>query len=252
MIIDCHIHPAIDANSNVCRFLDPGDFGRQVKALRRAGIGRACGSIVLKGGVRRFAQIRKLNDTALRLRDAFPRFYVPGIQVDPRFEQESCKEIERLAGEGVKWVGELVGGLFGYGENYTSPSFLAIMRQVSKAGMVVNIHCGNPGVMKTLAKAMPALKFVLAHPGDGDNFTRRMELVAAHSNLYLDLSGTGIDRYGMLRRAIDMAGKRKILFGSDYPVNNPAVYVHAVRFEPLTNAERQEVFQDNFLRLIGE
>ena len=252
MIIDCHIHPAVNEDSNVCRFLDPGDFGHQVNALRRAGIGRACGSIVLRGGVRRFAQIRGLNDAALRLRDAYPRFYFPGLQVDPRYEEESCREIERLQGEGVKWVGELVGGLFGYGENYASPSFLTIMRQVSKAGMVVNIHCGDPATMKKLVKAVPGLKIVLAHPGDGENFIRRLELVAAHPNLYLDLSGTGIDRYGMLRRAIDMAGKRKLHFGSDYPVNNPAVYVHAVRFEPLTNSEREAVLHANFLRLTGQ
>lgn len=188
----------------------------------------------------------------LRLRDVQPQFYIPGVHIDPRYEQESCKEIDRLAKEGVKWVGKLVGYLFGYGEEYCTPAALAIMQAISSAGMVVNFHCSSLDVIGGLAKSMPQLKLVLAHPGEGDNFMQRIDLVAQYPNLYLDISGTGIDRYGMLRCAIDAAGNNKILFGSDYPVNNPAVYIHAVRFEPLTNVERENILYSNFLRLIGE
>jgi len=251
MIIDCHIHPVISADSNYCRYLDVGDFGRQTETLRRAGIERACGAIIPRQKISAFDQIRKLNDSALQLRDAYPHFYIPGASIDPRYEQESCKEIERLAKAGVKWVGELVGYLFGYGEEYCSPPALTIMQTISKAGMTVNFHCGNLEVVEALAKAMPQLKLVLAHPGDGDNFMRRIELVAKYPNLYLDISGTGIDRYGMLRHAVDKAGKDKMLLGSDYPINNPALYVQAVCFEPLTDAEREGILSANVLRLIG-
>ncbi len=75
--------------------------------------------------------------------------------------------------------------------------------------------------------------------------------VAAYPNLHLDISGSGIDRYGILRKAIDTIGKEKLLFGTDYPVNNPAVYVHGALFEPLAEEEFDALFAGNFLRLIG-
>ena len=77
-------------------------------------------------------------------------------------------------------------------------------------------------------------------------------LCARHANLHLDISGTGIDRLGMVRHAIDILGPQKVLFGSDYPVNNPAVYVAGVAYEPLTEAEREALLHGNVERLLGE
>ena len=45
-IIDCHIHPAVDAATGFSWFVDVGDAADQVAALRRAGIHRACGSLI--------------------------------------------------------------------------------------------------------------------------------------------------------------------------------------------------------------
>ena len=106
--------------------------------------------------------------------------------------------------------------------------------------------------VEALCQAVPELSFVLAHPGGGkDEILPRVALVARLPNLHLDISGSGIDRLGMLRRAVDTAGKEKILFGSDYPINNPAVYVHGLLFESLSDDERTAIFAGNFLRLTG-
>jgi predicted TIM-barrel fold metal-dependent hydrolase len=250
-ITDCHFHPAVDADTDMGWFYRSGDAAAQVAALRRAGIARACGAPVRALAPAGFAPIRAMNDGALRLRDRFPGFYIPGIQIHPRFPDESCAEIARCCGrEGVRWVGELVGYMMGFGEEYASPAALAVFREAARHGAAVNLHCDDLAVVESLCTALPALNVVLAHPGAGRReIEPRVALVARLPNLHLDLSGSGIDRLGIVRQAVEQAGAHKILFGSDFPINNPAVYVHGVLFEELPESVLTAVFGGNFQRL---
>ncbi|MDQ1328663.1 MAG: Amidohydro-rel protein [Candidatus Poribacteria bacterium] len=250
-IIDCHFHPAVDEETDTNWFYPSGNMQHQIDTLRRAGISRACGAPVKAFTPISFDQIRLLNDKALSLRDDFPDFYIPGIQIHPHFPHESCKEIERCCeGEGVRWVGELVGYMMGYGVEFATNAALEIMDAIKEHKAVVNIHCHDLDVIDKLSESVPDLNIVLAHPGDGKQvFLDRLEKIAKHPNLYLDTSGSGIDRYQILRKVIDVAGRRKLLFGTDYPINNPSVYVHGVLLEPLSEEEYAAIFRDNFLRL---
>jgi len=251
-IIDCHIHPSLDEATILGRYYPTCDMQRQIDTLRRAGISRACGSPIRYFQPASFDGIKALNDKALALRDRFPGFYIPGIQVHPHFPDESCREIERCCGrEGVRWIGELVGSPTGYGEEFATDTALVIMRTAVKHNATVNFHCHDLDVVDRLCKAVPDLNLVLAHPEEGDDFLNRLAKVAAFPNLHLDISGTGIDRYGSLRKAVEIVGKEKILFGSDYPVNNPAVYVQGALFEALTAEQYAAIFENNFLRLIS-
>lgn len=252
-IIDCHIHPAIDESTDFQWFGRSGDFGSQAEALKRAGISHACGSPVKQMTQGSFDEVRTLNDQTLQLRDRYPDFFTPGIQIHPHFREESCREIERCCGtEGVRWIGELVGYIMDYGDEYATEDALAVMRSAQAHDAVVNFHCHDLAVIHALCTTLPELKLVLAHPSDSRaEILERVDRLVRYPNLHLDISGSGIDRYGILRKAIDTAGPEKLLFGTDYPINNPAVYVHGVLFESLTEDERQALFHDNFRRLIG-
>ena len=49
-----------------------------------------------------------------------------------------------------------------------------------------------------------------------------------------------------------MQGVDKILFGSDYPTCNPAMYIGGVLLDDLiTPEEKQKIFYDNAKRLLG-
>ena len=252
-IIDCHIHPAGSPCTSTGWFDKAGDWPQQVEALRRAGISRACGALVRPAPIAGFGDIRDLNDQALALRDRFPDFYIPGIQVHPRFPEESCREVERCCGgEGVRWVGELVGYMMGFADEYATPGAMAIWQAVQRHRAAVNFHCYDMGVIDRMCRKFPDVNFVLAHPGRGrDEIQARIAKVAEHPNLHLDIAGSGIDRLGVLRHAMDVAGAKKLLFGTDYPINNPAVYVHGQAFEVLSDAERAALLGGNFLRLTG-
>lgn len=252
-IIDCHIHPAVNAATDLSWYRSMGDSTAQIAALRRTGITRACGAPVYSMQPSSFDEIRALNDHALALRDRFPDFYIPGIHIHPHFPQESCAEIARCCGrEGVRWIGELVGYLIGFGNEYATNDALAIFHEAGKYQAVVNFHCDDVDVIERLCLAVPEVNFVLAHPGAVRNdFLKRINRVARLPNLHLDTAGSGIDRLGILREAMDQAGREKILFGTDFPINNPAVYVHGAQFEQLSPAEYAALFSGNFRRLTG-
>ena len=80
-IIDCHFHPAFDAGTDSSWFRPAGGVQQQIDALRRAGIAQACGAAIRQGHPSSFDEIRSLNDQVLALRDRFPDFYIPGVQV---------------------------------------------------------------------------------------------------------------------------------------------------------------------------
>ena len=254
-IIDCHYHPALDAATDFNWFHPSGTVIQQVETLKRAGVTRACGAPVLwfKEPCTSFAPICRLNDQALALRDRFPDFYVPGIQVHPHFPDESCREIERCCGgEGVRWIGELVGYIMGYGAEYDTLPALSIFREAARYNAVVNVHCDALNVIESVCRQVLEVNFVLAHPGGGkDEVLSRLDVLCRHPNLHFDLSGSGIDRYGLVSHIVRTAGVERLLFGTDYPINNPAVYVQGVKFETLAPAARAAVFAGNFRRLTG-
>jgi predicted TIM-barrel fold metal-dependent hydrolase len=93
--------------------------------------------------------------------------------------------------------------------------------------------------------------FVAAHPGEYGDFMRHVERMKMSENYYLDLSGYGLFRHGMLRRAIDEVGVERILFGSDFPTCSPAMYIGGVLLDELiTDEEKEMIFSQNAKRLL--
>ena len=102
-----------------------------------------------------------------------------------------------------------------------------------------------------IAKEFSHLKIVIAHPAYSDEYEKRLEVVGKNDNVYLDLSGTGIAAYGMLRYGIDKVSKEKILFGTDFPGYNPEMYVKSVLYDKLTDEEREYIFWKNAVSLLN-
>ena len=95
-----------------------------------------------------------------------------------------------------------------------------------------------------IGRLIPAVRQLISIPAG----LARMKM---SENYYLDLSGYGIFRHGMLRRGIDEMGVERFLFGSDYPTCNPAMYIGGVAEDfTLTAEEKQAVLYDNAARLL--
>ncbi len=70
-----------------------------------------------------------------------------------------------------------------------------------------------------LALRHPRVSFILAHIGGGGDYRHTFAAVAHIPNVYLDLSGSGVDR-GMLDDAVRAVGARRLLWGSDITHGN--------------------------------
>ncbi len=194
--------------------------------------------------------VRHHNDIALKLRDYYKGFYIPGFHIHPDYPEESVAEIKRMHKSGVNLIGELVPYLDGWSD-YSRADFSELLKMAGKYNMIVSIHSEGEDEMDAMVKKHKDVIFVAAHPGEYDSFIRHVERMKMSENYYLDVSGYGIFRYGMLRQAIDCFGVDRILFGSDYPTSNPGMYLGGVMLDGLiSDSEKEKIFSLNAKKLL--
>lgn len=247
-IIDFHIHPFIDEPTNVCMYRNTVSDWKQIKRdFRKCGISKVCGSVIPKKKLEKvesFTEVKSLNDEALALRDIFNGFYIPGVHIHPNFVKESCDELERVHNKGVRLVGELVPYFMGW-ENYFDDNMKEIYDCIDKLNMVVSVHTMSEETLEQAVKLFPNITFVAAHPGDKNTFFRHLERIKKYPNYYLDFSGTGIFRYGLIKFGVEQVGSERFLFGTDYPICNPKMYVSCVEFENISLEDKENIFFNN-------
>lgn len=254
--IDFHTHPFMTSGSNICSHTDHCDMSAEhtKRDFLSMGISRICGSVIQirdRNLPMTWEVIRACNDEALELQKLYGDFYIPGFQVHPDFVRESCEEIERMHALDLRLIGELVPYHHGWSD-YSCKGFSEILDLAEQYGMVVSFHPMDKPQMDQMVKNHPHLTLVAAHPGEYGDFMSHMERMKLSENYYLDLSGTGLFRHGMLRHAIDLFGPERFLFGSDYPTCSPAMFLGGVRDDfLLTDREKELILAGNAKRLLG-
>src|SRR5499426_4326002 len=112
---------------------------------------------------------------------------------------------------------------------------------------------GEVSVAEILAEEYPDVAFIIPHLGSfSDDWRAQTALIdhlVRHPNIYTDTSG--VRRFDILAQAVQRAGARKILFGSDGPWLHPGVELAKVRALGLAKQEEALILGGNFLRLIG-
>jgi predicted TIM-barrel fold metal-dependent hydrolase len=68
--------------------------------------------------------------------------------------------------------------------------------------------------LATLARRHPGVAFILAHIGGGGDWLHSLHAVRPLPNIYVDLSGSGVDG-GMLEACIAAVGPTRLLWGAD-------------------------------------
>lgn len=255
-VVDFHTHPFMTPEQNVCCYpecysMSAADTRERLTAL---GYSAICGSVLSvkrTGADTRWKDVQALNDAALSLREQYGDFYVPGFHVHPAFVEESCREIRRMSREGVRLIGELVPYWHGW-DDYADARLSAVLDVAEEHGMVVSIHTMNDDSMDAMVAAHPRLTVVAAHPGEKPTFDRHLKRMDRSKNYYLDISGTGLFRHGLLRHGIAAHGAERFLYGSDYPICNPAMFLGGVALdETLTREEKRLILAGNASRLLG-
>lgn len=119
---------------------------------------------------------------------------------------------------------------------------------------ILNHDWQSPERLEKLAKTYPAVRFVQAHNGgnwDGKREDPYFDLARDYEHIYIDICASPIF-YDALEKLVEYVSPRKILFGSDAPFLNLAFEVGKVILSNIPDSDKQLIFADNFLRMIGQ
>lgn len=258
-IIDFHIHPyrRVEDNFNFYKEAGALSWNEALEDFKASGITHVCGSVITTEKFEDFSTIKRLNDEAMTMWDENRGFYTPGFHIHPGYINESLEEIEKMHQKGVKLIGEIVPYMQGWsdgGYTYGSKELKEILDLAGEYDMIFSYHTMNEWQeeMEKMVKENPKVTFVAAHPGQKGDCVHHVERMKKYENLYLDLSGTGLFRYGILPYLSKEVGSERVLFGTDYPISNPRMYVEAVKGERISDEEKELIFHKNAERLFGD
>lgn len=253
-IIDFHTHPFLDSSSNLCPHKEviPMQWQNIQPMFEKLGVRHIAGSVIYREPqASPWENILRGNAAALQLREYLGDFYYPGFHIHPDYIPQSLEEIRRFAQLGFHLVGELVPYIHGW-NGYDRKDFGYLLDACREYGMVVNMHSIDDDAMDKMVSDHKDVTIVMAHPGEKESFLRHLRRMDVSENYYLDLAGTGLFRHGMLARGIAEQGAHRFLFGSDYPVCNPGMFVGGVLWDELISPEDQEkILCTNAKNLLG-
>jgi uncharacterized protein len=112
---------------------------------------------------------------------------------------------------------------------------------------------GEVSGVELLATEYPDVNFIIPHLGSfADDWRAQLSLIdhlVRHPNIYTDTAG--VRRFDLLEQAVERAGARKILFGSDGPWLHPGVELEKIYALDLSEDQERLVLGGNFVRLIS-
>ncbi len=125
-----------------------------------------------------------------------------------------------------------------------------LIERAARFGHAVYLHClARPGfdlpAFVTLAKTHGSVRFVLGHGGIGQADFDALERIAPLDNVALETSGAFT---GLIAAAFRMLGKDRVLFGSEYPLQDPRAELAKLDCLALTAEERAAYLRLNSLK----
>ncbi len=204
-----------------------------------------------------------MNDRAIDASAASGGRFFPVCSVHPKDAGAALRELERLKSRGVRMV-----KLHPNAQDFdvASPEIAAIADKAEALGLVLLFDSFSPvdaeelGKFFRLAMRHPKLQVVLAHMG-GSQFhqlsvfglLREFDYYA--KNVWFDLSYVALFYADSPYREqllwnVRKVGTDRVLFGTDWPVDNPLAARQAVEKLGLTEAEQRQVFYSNAASLL--
>ena len=249
-IFDCHLHSPADKGEAWQWYKVTDTFDDFVKYLDKTGVNRGIINSQRSYGVKPEEFIAGNREVARNVEKYKGRF-TGACVVNPLYIEEALKEIEYCHNQlGFVWVGELCNYMVPY--NYSIKEFEMLVEQTASLNMVLALHTEH-GEMEYITQKYPDATFAFAHFGDDreyDDIFKRIDMVAKNPNFYLDTSGHGHDRVGVLEYAVKTIGPDRVLFGSDFSINDPSTVIARITNSFLTNEQKRKIFSGNLEMLL--
>jgi predicted TIM-barrel fold metal-dependent hydrolase len=167
------------------------------------------------------ADVELGNDALLALERQHPDRIRGYVTVNPNYTAHARAEIARCLGAGMVGIklaasrradDPLLDPIAAAARKYQAPILQHIWqhRRRDWPGQ----EASDAGELVTLARRHPDVAFILAHIAGGGDWTHSLQAVRNVSNIFVDLSGSGVDG-GMLEACLDQVGHNRLLWGAD-------------------------------------
>lgn len=249
-IFDAHLHIPSDNGENFQWNLVTRNMQDFVAYLDKCGVRRGVISSSWSNKAQGPDDYRNGNREVAKYVERYAGRFRGSCVVTPFRIDEALREIEQCHQEyGFVWLGEFCNYMTGY--NYETPAWAEVMRLATKLNLVVQIHT-NTREMRYLAENFPETTIVFPHLGSSrEDISDRIGIVAKHRNTYIELSGSGIERVGILEKAVKEIGADRVLYGSDFTINEPSAVIARVKNAFLTPVDREKILFRNVERLLA-
>ena len=250
-VFDAHLHCPSESGNVWQWYPVTRTFEEFARYLDRAGVQRGVINSVRCQEAKTASEFIAGNREVARYVEKYKGRFLGACVVNPLFIDEALREIEDCHKQfGFVWVGELCNYMAPF--EYTIQGFELLVEQVVKLNMVLDVHT-ELEEMEYIIQKFPQATIVFPHFGDSHEYNhifKRIDLVARNRNCYLDTSGYGHDRVGMLEYAVKTIGPDRVLFGSDFSINDPGTVLARIENSFLTEEQKRKVLSENLQALL--
>lgn len=249
-IFDAHLHIPSDNGENFQWHLITRNMKDFVDYLDRCGVRRGVISSSWSNKAQTPEDYRQGNREVVKYAEQYQGRFRGSCVITPFRIDEALREIEECHKQfGFVWLGEFCNYMTGY--RYDTPQWAQVMELATDLNLVMQIHATTEE-MKYLVENFPRTTIVFPHLGRSkEDIFARIEIVAKHKNTYIDLSGSGIERVGILEKAVKEIGAPRVLYGSDFTINEPSGVIARVDNAFLTPEERELILFRNVEHLLS-
>jgi hypothetical protein len=208
---------------------------------------------------------RARNDTVLRLARDSGGFFYAACSVHPADGTAAREEVDRVAAAGAAWL-KLHPNTQRF--DVADPAVADVVRKAAQHDLPVLFDAyspwdaNQPGKFADLASAVPEARLILAH-AHGPGFPQLLlyDILERYPgwrrNVWVDISVTGpmlaggpfAEQFAWVLRKL---GVDRVLFGSDYPLDDPLTAVRAVAGLGFTDEEQAAILHDNAAALLND
>jgi uncharacterized protein len=260
-LIDAHTHPMIDPESQIVSVPHPPEAYRDL--VRGSPIRRAAAITIANQGD--LERTRARNDAVLALARDSGGFFYAACSVHPADGAAAHQEIDRVAAAGAAWL-----KLHPNRQQFdvADPTVTELVRKAAGYDLPVLFDAyspwdaNQPGKFADLAAAVPGARLILAH-AHGPGFPQLLlyDILERYPgwrrNVWVDISVTGpmlaggpfAEQFAWVLRKL---GVDRVLFGSDYPLDDPLTAARAVAGLGFTDDEQAAILHDNAAALLND
>jgi predicted TIM-barrel fold metal-dependent hydrolase len=195
------------------------------------------------------------NDAMLAVVDAEPRRVRAWAAVNPNDTSFALAELERCRRRGAiglklaaarRATDSLLDPLLEYAKKHHWPVLHHAWQH--RPAAVAGQDPSDALDLCALAVRHPTVPILLAHLGGGGDWSHTLAAVQDAPNVYLDLSGSGVDR-GMLDQALAAVGSTRMVWGADLTLDTGLAKLWALDVIGVPAPDREDIRWRNAARI---